>query len=169
MKKARVEGVEAWAKIPADIRKSIRGLSGTDLDRRGGSEGWSIREYVHHVVEANMVASTMVIAALANNGGEFDWTWVNPNEAWMKRVGYDKADVRAALRVLATLCDYIAGIVAAQPGMLERYVRLNDSPGAKRYNATVEKILKDEREHANHHLADIRVTRTTRLTGLASQ
>ena len=161
MKKARVETVEEWAKIPADIRKSIRGLSETDLDRRGGSEGWSIREYVHHLVEANMVASTMIIAALANNGGEFDWTWVNPSESWMKRVGYDKADVRPALKVLGTMCDYIAGIVAAQPDMLERYVQLNDSPGAKRYNATVDKILKDEREHANHHLADIRAARIT--------
>ena len=161
MKNAGVEALREWAKIPDDLRKSIRGLSETDLDHRGGSEGWSIREYVHHLVEANIVASTMVIAALANNGGEFDWTWVNPSEAWMKRVGYDKADVRPALKVLVTMCDYIAGIVAAQPDMLERYVRLNDSPGAKRYNATVEKILKDEREHANHHLADIRTARIT--------
>ena len=156
MKKAGIEAVDEWTRIPADIGESIRGLSETDLDRRGGSEGWSIREYVHHLVEANLVASTMVIAALANNGGEFDWTWVNPNEAWMKRVGYDKADVKPALTMLTAVCDYIAGIVAAQPGMLERYVSLNDSPGAKRYNATVEKILRDEREHAKHHLADIR-------------
>ena len=161
MNNTSVEALRDWARIPADLRKAIRGLSETDLDRRGGSEGWSIREYVHHLVEANMIASTMIIAALANNGGEFDWTWVNPSESWMKRVGYDKADVRPALRVLATMSEYIAGLVAAQPEMLERYVRLNDSPGAKRYNATVEKILKDEREHANHHLADIHNTRAT--------
>lgn len=161
MNNTSVEALREWTRIPADLRKSIRGLSETDLDRRGGSEGWSIREYVHHLVEANMVASTMIIAALANNGGEFDWTWVNPSESWMKRVGYDKADVRPAVRVLATMCDYIGGIVATQPEMLERYVRLNDSPGATRYNATVEKILKNEREHANQHLADIRTTRAT--------
>ena len=161
MNNTSVEALREWTRIPADLRKSIRGLSETDLDRRGGSQGWSIREYVHHLVEANIVASTMIIAALANNGGEFDWTWVNPSESWMKRVGYDKADVRPAVRVLATMCDYIGGIVATQPDMLERYVRLNDSPGATRYNATVEKILKDEREHANHHLADIRTTRAT--------
>lgn len=156
MKLLECEAVNEWAKIPVDIRKSIQRLSDADFDRRGGSEGWSIREYVHHLVEANLVASTMIIAALANSGGEFDWTWVNPNEAWMKRVGYDKADVEPALTVLTAVCDYIAGIIVAQPGMLERYVKLNDSPGAERYNATVEKILKDEREHANHHLADIR-------------
>ena len=158
MKKAGIEAIDEWAMIPADIEKSISGLSETDLDRRGGSEGWSIREYVHHLVEANLVASTMVIAALANTGGDFDWTWVNPNEAWMKRVGYDKADVKPALTMLTAVCDHITGIVAAQPGMLERYIRLNDSPGAKRYSATVEKILRDEREHANHHRADIRGT-----------
>ena len=165
MKKAGIVAVDEWARIPADIRKAIRGLSETDLDHRGGSEGWSVREYVHHLVEANLIASTMVIAALANTGGEFDWTWVNPSAAWMKRVGYDKADVNPALAMLTAVCDHIAGIVAAQPGMLERHVSLNDSPGAKRYNATVEKILKDEREHADHHLADIRgITRAASTT-----
>lgn len=55
MKKASVEAIDEWAQIPADIRKSLSGSSETDLDRRGGSEGWSIREYVHHLVEANLV------------------------------------------------------------------------------------------------------------------
>lgn len=68
----------AWASIPRKIRRAIEGLSEGDLKARSGSEGWSIREYVHHLVEANLVASTIVLAALGRPGCRFDWSWMIP-------------------------------------------------------------------------------------------
>jgi len=151
--------VAEWSKIPSRIRNSIRGLNESDLGLRGGSEGWSIRETVHHLVEANLVASNMIIAALATNGYNYDWTWVNPNKSWMQRVGYDTANVAPAIETLRSLCRHISGLIAGQPGALARTVKLNDAPGATRYVMTVEKILRQEVEHANEHLGDIRSTR----------
>lgn len=153
------EALAAWSRIPDRIRHSIRGLNESELDLRGGSEGWSIRESVHHLVEANLVASNMIIAALATNGCNFDWTWVNPGKSWMRRVGYDTADVRLAVKALSAVCRHMSALVAAQPGALDRTVKLNDAPGAKRYVTTVEKILGQEIEHAKEHLADVRTTR----------
>jgi DinB family protein len=151
--------VAEWNKIAGKIRNSIRGLNETDLGLRGGSEGWSIRENVHHLVEANLVASNMIIAALATNGSYYDWTWVNPDKSWMQRVGYDTADVGPAIETLRALCQYISGLLGGRPGALARTVKLNDAPGATRYVMTVEKILWQEVEHANDHLGDIRSTR----------
>src|SRR4030065_189516 len=91
------EPLTAWNKIPSRIRKSVRGLNESDLRLRAGSEGWSIRETVHHLGEANLVASTMIIAALATNGCNYDWTWVNPSKSWMRRIGYNTANVRSGL------------------------------------------------------------------------
>jgi hypothetical protein len=59
----------------------------------------------------------MVIAALANAGGEFGWTWVNPNEAWMNKVDTINL-IEAGSHNLTAVFDYIAGIVAAQPSMI---------------------------------------------------
>ena len=59
------EALQAWLMIPAEIEKALQGLPEEDLDLRGGPDGWSIRETVHHLVEANLVASNIVIAALA--------------------------------------------------------------------------------------------------------
>ena len=153
------EPLAAWNKIPRRIRDSIRGLNESDLRLRAGSEGWSIRETVHHLVEANLVASNMIIAALATNGCNYDWTWVNPDKSWMRRVGYNTANVSPAINTLRTLCRHISSLVAAQPGALTRTVKLNDAPRATRYVITVEKILWQEVEHANEHLGDIRDTR----------
>src|SRR5687768_14572201 len=151
--------VAEWSAVPTRLRDSIRGLTEEELDLRGGEEGWSIREGVHHLVEANLVASNMIIAALATDGGPFDWTWVNPNRKWMGRVGYDTARVEPAIAMLAALCQHISELLLQKPSSLERIVSLNDAPGAPRYDRTVEEILRQEIEHAGQHIGDIRDTR----------
>lgn len=149
------EALTAWNQIPNEIKKSIRGLRESDLDLRGGAGGWSVRENVHHLVEANIIASNMIIAALATDGCDFDWTWVNPNKAWMRRVGYDKADVEVSIGALRALGKHISALIAAQPDAMRRRVRLNDAPGDPRYVMTVEKILQQEVEHAKDHLENV--------------
>jgi hypothetical protein len=153
------ELLAAWNEIPGRIRNSIRGLSEGELSLSGGSEGWSIRETVHHLVEANLVASNMIVAALATDGCDYDWTWVNPNKSWMRRVGYDTANVDLAIKTLHALCRHISALLAAQPRALTRTVKLNDTPGAPRYVMSVEKILRQEVRHANEHLGDISAVR----------
>ena len=57
--------LESWLSIPDLVEKSVAGLSDEALDRRGGAEGASLRENVHHILESNLVAVTIVLAALA--------------------------------------------------------------------------------------------------------
>ena len=156
------ELISEWKTIPTRIRKSIRGLSEEDLNVKGGSEGWTIRETVHHLVEANLVASNMIIAALAVDGCDYDWTWVNPDKAWMRRVGYDTADIDLAIKALLALSRHISALLAANTRTLARTVKLNDAPGRPRYVASIRKILCDEVEHAKEHLGEIRNTRKVR-------
>jgi hypothetical protein len=144
--------VARWMAIPDRLRKVARGLSEARLDDRGGPDRMTIRETVHHLVEANLVASNIVIAALANSGSSFDWTWVNPNASWMRRLGYDKAPVGPAISTLAALTRHLAAILSVTPGGLRRTVQLNDAPGAPRYTKTVRQILGDEVNHAREHL-----------------
>ena len=152
---AKTNAVAEWNQVPASIRNSIRGLTEPELDLRGGPEGWSIREHVHHLVEANLVAANMIVAALASDGVDFDWTWVNPNKRWMQRVGYTNADVKPALHTLRALCRHISGLIGSQPDALARAVKLNDTPGGRRYVMTVEQILRQEVGHARDHLDEV--------------
>ena len=59
------DALTEWTTLATRIRAAIRGLSDEELDRKVTSEGWSVREVVHHLVEANFVASGMILAALA--------------------------------------------------------------------------------------------------------
>ena len=148
-----------WNRIPSRIQAAIRGLDAKGLDRAGGDERWSIRETVHHLVEANLIASNMIIAALGVDGYEFDWTWVNPDKAWMRRLGYTTSDVKPALAVLRSLCAHLSALLESRPNALSRTVSLNDSPGAPRYTKSVAEILEEQIEHAADHLQQIRDTR----------
>ena len=140
-----------WMAIPGQLRRVVRGLPDARLDIRIGPEAMSIRETVHHLVEANLVASNIIIAALANSGSTYDWTWVNPNASWMRRLGYDKAPVGPALSTLGALSHHLLALLSVTDG-LQRTVQLYDAPGAPRYTKTVSQILSDEVSHAREHL-----------------
>jgi len=157
-----VSTVKEWKGIPGRLRRAISGLSARDLRRRGGSEDISIAEYAHHLVEANIVASTIALAALGKPGCVFDWSWMYPDARWVKNLGYARAPLGPALGVLEALCRHVAGLARAAPGGLSRSVRLVDSPGARPRRRTLEQVFAEECEHARHHLRDIAETRKKR-------
>ncbi len=148
--------LQSWLNLPDLIEKSIEGLSEPDLDLRGGHHGASIRETTHHLVEANLIASTIILAALAPGKlTTYDWSWVWPNVEWMQRMGYSKTPVAPALKTLRALSEYYAFLIAGIPDGLTREVQLLDSPGAQLYSKTVEAILDQECKHVQEHLRDV--------------
>lgn len=155
-----------WSSISSRIREAVVDLSDADLDLRGGSEGWSIRESVHHLVEANLVASNMVVAALGKPGVTYDWSWVTPDASWMIRLGYDSASIEPAVELLEALSRHIVGLLETAPNNMRQRVALLDEAGAKPRDTTVRKILADEVAHAAHHLKDIATIRRTKAAKL---
>ena len=118
----------------------------------------SIRETVHHLVEANLVAASIMIAALGKSGCVYDWSWLVPDGAWTERMGYARVPIGPALATLRALVEHVAAIIAASDG-LGREVQLLDSPGAVLYTKTVEGLLRQEVEHAAEHLRSLAQTK----------
>ncbi|HKB71174.1 MAG TPA: hypothetical protein VKH46_10055 [Thermoanaerobaculia bacterium] len=143
-----------WTAIPGKLRRAIAPLSRRELAARGGSEGWSVTEYVHHLVEANLVASSIVLAALGNPGCDYDWSWLVPDAGWTKRLGYRRLPVDPAIRLLEALCAHVGGVLRGAPGGMRRLVRLRGSESVSR--KTVEGVLREECDHAELHLRDLR-------------
>jgi hypothetical protein len=155
-----VDALVAWRAISGSIERAIEGLAESDLDLRGGSDGMSIRETVNHLAEAGLIASNIILAALARgNGTVFDWSWVYPNAAWNERMGYASAPIAPALRALSALSEHVGGLIERRPDALQQEVRLLDAPGAELYSRSVEGILRQEVEHASGHLRGVAETR----------
>ena len=143
-----------WRRLPARMRGAAAGLSRRELAARGGPDGWSVREYVHHIVEANVVAASIVLAALGKPDGVYDWSWLVPDRAWMARLGYGRLPIGPALRLLDALGAHLAAVVQGRRG-LSRPVRLRGSR-VRPTRTTVERVLRDECDHADQHLRDVR-------------
>lgn len=158
----RPAAVEEWSSIPDRIRRSVRGLRGVELAVRGGAEEWSIAEYVHHIVEANLIASQIVLAALGKPGCTYDWSWVTPNRDWMIRLSYDRAPIEPALRLLESLTRHVSSLITLGPRSLGQPVAILDVPGGVPRRTTVAKVLREQVTHATHHLADIESAKRTR-------
>lgn len=106
------------------------------------------REIIHHIVEANLVASNLILAALGADEPHYEWSWMMPDEKWMQRLGYANVDVAPALTLFAALTPHIAALLDEEK--LKRRLRFAGSDQVK----TIEEILRDEVEHAREHLAE---------------
>jgi len=109
-------------------------------------------ETVHHLLEANLVASNMIIAALGTDSYEFDWSWLIPDEQWNARLGYANVPVAPALDLFRALTKYISALLSRDPSFMQRTIRLRDSGDGEPYAITVEGILSREVDHAREHL-----------------
>lgn len=145
-----------WRRVPDEIEELIRGIPDDDLRSRPGSEGMTLKELVHHLTEANIVAASIIIAALGASGCTFDWSWLWPNRDWTDRLGYNDVPVDTAIPVLRALIEHLSDILSRDEAMLAREVMLLDSPGADTYRKTVAELIQMEVGHAVQHLGDAR-------------
>jgi hypothetical protein len=118
----------------------------------------SAHETVHHIAEANMVAASMIIAAIGKDGTMYDWSWLYPDLEWVKRMGYAKAPIEPAVATLNALNKHIASLVKANPKVLKRKVTLFDTPGGETYTMTVEEIMRHEVRLADEHLGELTIS-----------
>ena len=132
--------LDEWAALPDVVERAFRDRS---LDTPAT---------VHHLLEANLVASNMIIAALGTDEYEFDWVWLIPDEQWNARLGYADVDVEPAIELFRALAKYISALLSRDPALMQRRIRLRDSDSSEPYAISIEGILAQEIEHAREHL-----------------
>jgi hypothetical protein len=158
MGKDERSALEDWKTIVGLVRSIAEDLSDEELDRRREGAPLSVRETVHHIVEANVVAASIVIAALGSPGCAYDWSWMQPFGPWMERMRYDRKSIGPSLRLLEALNAYVVAQLEPLDDGLARQVRLRDAPGAELRTATVAEVLRQEAGHARGHADEIRAS-----------
>lgn len=149
--------LRSWRRIPRQVEKTVRGLSKEEIESRKSRDFMSIHETVHHVAEANIIAASMIIAAIGKDGTTYDWTWLYPNLDWIKRCGYAQAPIKPVIKMLDCMNEHIANLVRVNPKVLKRKVTVYDTPGGKKYTMTVEEIMNHEVSHAIDHLKEVEI------------
>jgi hypothetical protein len=147
--------VAEWQSIASLVEQAVRGASDAELDRRANPDVMTLRETVHHVVEANVVAAGIVTAALGSPGCVFDWSWMLPFGPWMENMRYEQKPVAPAVALLAALNRWVVAQLEPLPDGLQRTVQLIDEPGAAPRLVTVADVLLQEADHARQHFGEL--------------
>lgn len=142
-----------WTAIPRLIEAAISGAAEARLDEPFGPEkfGFTRRQTVHHIAEANVVAASIVIAALGSPGCTYDWSWMMPFGPWLERLDYAHKPIEPTLRLLDALNAYVVAQVEPLSDGLERDVYLRDGPDAELRRVTVADVLRQEIDHVHEH------------------
>ena len=108
------------------------------------------------MVEANVVAASIVVAGLGASSPVYDWSWMMPFGPWMDRMRYDRKPIAPALALLDAINAWVVAQVEPLEDGLDREIRLRDAPGKEVRSTTVADVLVQEADHAREHAEELR-------------
>lgn len=152
--------LKRYLQLPDRLEAAIAGLSESDLDLRG--EGWSIRQYVHHTVEGELMWQLFLRAILGRNGIEFpiQWYFAISQDEWAECWASDKRAVEPTLALFRASTRSLAELLRrVDPQAWKHFGRVT-WPGAKEETClTVRDIVLIHLGHMDQHEADIQAIR----------
>lgn len=149
--------LKEYLQLPERLEAAIAGLSESDLDLTIG-EGWSIRQYVHHTVEGELMWQIFLRAIVGRDGIEFPIAWYFglPQEEWARRWAYDKRPLAPTLALFRASTASLAELLRNMAPEAWNHSGLVTWPGAeKETRLTVRDILLIHIRHMDQHTADI--------------
>ncbi len=154
------EVLELYLGGPILLEQAFQGLTEPDLDLSLGPDTWSIRQYVHHVVDGDDIWRTAIRAALGGiqRAFSFQWYWDIPQDAWAVRWAYAGRPLDPSVALLHAGRRYVAGLLRTIPGAWERSLTMH-WPGGQEQKITVRDILEIQADHIVAHVRDIQAIR----------
>lgn len=151
-----------YLKLPNRLETAIAGLEQKQLDLTL-DKGWSIREYVHHTVEGELIWQLFLRAIIGTNGIEFPirWYFGISQDDWAERWSSGKRALEPTLTLFhgstASLAELLRNI---PPEAWEHYGRVTWPGKEKETRLTVRDIVLMHLRHMDQHTADIQAIRT---------
>ncbi len=153
--------LKKYLQLPDRLEAAIAGLSEADLDLTK-NDGWSIRAYVHHTVEGELMWQLFLRAILGQDGIEIPIAWYFglEQQEWGQRWAYGKRAVGPTLALFrgstATLAELLRSI---PPEAWDHFGRVAWPGAEKESRLTVRDIVLMHIRHMDGHTADIRTIR----------
>jgi len=162
MTRAHDSLLKRYLKLPDRLEAAIAGLDEALLDLTLGS-GWSIREYLHHTVEGELMWQMFLRAILGRDGIEFpiQWYLTITQDEWAECWASGKRAVEPTLALFrgstASLVELLRNV---GPEAWEHYGRVSWPNADKETRYTVRDIVLMHLGHMDQHSADIQAIRS---------
>ncbi|MCJ7432263.1 MAG: DinB family protein [Anaerolineales bacterium] len=152
--------LEKYLKLPDRLEAAVAGLSESDLDLKQG-DGWTIRQYVHHLVEGENLWQVNLRAVVGTDGIAFPFTWyfALPQDEWAKRWAYDKRPLGPSLALFRANTWNLVETLRNIPDVWEHFGRVTWRGAEKETCITVRQIVEMHLGHMDGHVEDIQAIR----------
>jgi uncharacterized damage-inducible protein DinB len=150
----RTQYIDVLAKLPAQMRSAVQGLSAEQLDTPYRPEGWTVRQVVHHVPDSHMNAYIRFKLALTEEQPP-----IKPYDeaAWAKLPDNNITGIEVSLQLLAALHSRWVDLLQALPASAFGRTLYHPERGV----LTLDHMLALYAWHSAHHLAHITSLRET--------
>ncbi len=149
--------LKKYAQLPDRLEAALAGLSELDLDRR--TDGWSIRQYVHHTVEGELMWQMFLRAIVGTDGIEFpiQWYFALTQDQWADCWATDKRAVEPTLALFQGSTRSLAELLRKiDPDAWEHAGRVTFPGSDQERTYSVRDIVLMHIHHMDQHLQDIR-------------
>lgn len=138
-----------YRSVPERLRAALEGLSAEDLELRRAPNKWTIRETVHHLVDADLGTFNVLRIALALPGRQITSNVSHPDE-WMAGLRCHERPVELAIALFTAAHAWVMEVVDHLPDALDRWVTWPSG-----YRAEVRNLLFQVGGHSSHHVMQI--------------
>jgi hypothetical protein len=153
--------LKRYLNLPDRLETAIAGLDEGQLNLTLGT-GWSIREYVHHTVEGELMWQVFLRAILGTNGIAFPirWYFAISQDDWAERWVSGKRAVAPTLALFRGSTTSLAELLRNIPAEAWEHYGCVTWPGDdKETRLTVRDIVLIHIGHMDQHSADIQAIR----------
>ena len=160
MSAAHAALLKKYLQLPDRLEAAVAGLSESDLDLRGA--GWSIRQYVHHTVEGELMWQLSLRAILGTNGIEFpiQWYFAISQDEWAQHWASDKRAIEPTLALFhASTRSLVELLRSVDPEAWKHFGRVTWPENDKETRLTVRDIVLIHIGHMDQHTKDIQAIR----------
>jgi hypothetical protein len=152
--------LKKYLQLPDRLEAAIAGLDETGLGWKG-KEGWSIRAYVHHTVEGELIWQVNLRAAAGCDGIAFPmgWYFTQGQDKWAEQWGYERRPVEAALALFRGSTRDLVDFLRCLPEAWDRSGHITWPGDQHETILSVRDIFLMHIRHLDQHTADIRAIR----------
>jgi hypothetical protein len=149
--------LKKYLQLPDRLEAAVAGLDEAGLDLKS-KDGWSIRSYVHHTVEGELIWQVNLRAAAGCDGIEFPmgWYFTQEQDTWAERWGYDRRPVGPALALFRASTRSLVEFLLCLPEAWDKSGRITWSGEQQETVLSVRDIVIMHIRHTDQHAADIR-------------
>jgi DinB superfamily len=153
------EALTEFGKGPDMLEAALTGLSEAGLDQVSGNEGWTIREIIHHLAEADTRQTTFTRIALLSCGHTFEFSWHPGNKAMAAVLNYARLPVAPSLVLFRANREHFSrmlrGLLDNSPSVWDYYLIAKASPEEDGTRVTVGEWITGMTSHLQEHLVEI--------------